>query len=94
MLDLLKDLWGFASERKKFWLVPLIGTASRSTTSQDQHSRIGSVDSMMTGRRELRMLLGDEEQTAGMTALESGERIASTGCLAMRPRDRFLSSII
>lgn len=26
MLDLLKDLWGFASERKKFWLVPLIGT--------------------------------------------------------------------
>ena len=75
-------------------LVPLIGTASRSTTSQDQHSRIGSVDSMMTGRRELRMLLGDEEQTAGMTALESGERIASTGCLAMRPRDRFLSSII
>ncbi|MFZ1120294.1 MAG: DUF5989 family protein, partial [Candidatus Binataceae bacterium] len=26
MLDLFKDLWGFASERKKFWLVPLIGT--------------------------------------------------------------------
>lgn len=26
MLDLLKDLWGFASERRKFWLVPLIGT--------------------------------------------------------------------
>lgn len=26
MLDLLKDLWGFASERKKFWLLPLIGT--------------------------------------------------------------------
>jgi hypothetical protein len=26
MLDLLKDLWGFARERKKFWLVPLIGT--------------------------------------------------------------------
>jgi hypothetical protein len=26
MLDLLRDLWGFASERKKFWLVPLIGT--------------------------------------------------------------------
>ena len=24
MLDLLKDLWGFASERKKFWLLPLI----------------------------------------------------------------------
>ena len=26
MLDLLRDLWGFASARKKFWLVPLIGT--------------------------------------------------------------------
>jgi hypothetical protein len=26
MLDLLRDLWGFARERKKFWLVPLIGT--------------------------------------------------------------------
>jgi hypothetical protein len=26
MFDLLKDLWGFARERKKFWLVPLIGT--------------------------------------------------------------------
>ncbi|HZO83496.1 MAG TPA: DUF5989 family protein [Candidatus Binataceae bacterium] len=26
MLDLLRDLWGFASERKKFWLVPLIAT--------------------------------------------------------------------
>lgn len=26
MLDLLKDLWGFASKRRKFWLVPLIGT--------------------------------------------------------------------
>jgi Family of unknown function (DUF5989) len=26
MFDLLKDMWGFASERKKFWLVPLIGT--------------------------------------------------------------------
>jgi Family of unknown function (DUF5989) len=26
MGELLKDLWGFASERKKFWLVPLIGT--------------------------------------------------------------------
>jgi len=26
MLDVLKDLWGFARERKKFWLVPLIGT--------------------------------------------------------------------
>ena len=26
MLDLLKDLWGFARQRKKYWLVPLIGT--------------------------------------------------------------------
>ncbi len=26
MFDLLKDLWGFASERKKFWLIPLIAT--------------------------------------------------------------------
>lgn len=26
MLEILKDLWGFASERKKFWLVPLIAT--------------------------------------------------------------------
>src|SRR5579863_811755 len=26
MFDLLKDLWGFARERKKYWLVPLIGT--------------------------------------------------------------------
>ena len=26
MLDLLKDLWGFARDRKKYWLVPLIGT--------------------------------------------------------------------
>jgi len=26
MFDLLKDLWGFARERKKFWLVPIIGT--------------------------------------------------------------------
>lgn len=25
MLDLLKDLWRFARERKKVWLVPLIG---------------------------------------------------------------------
>lgn len=24
MLDLLKDLWGFMRERKKFWLAPLI----------------------------------------------------------------------
>jgi hypothetical protein len=26
MLDLFKDLWGFARDRKKYWLVPLIGT--------------------------------------------------------------------
>ncbi|HVA81784.1 MAG TPA: DUF5989 family protein [Candidatus Binataceae bacterium] len=26
MLELLRDLWGFARERRKFWLVPLIGT--------------------------------------------------------------------
>ena len=24
MLDLLKDLWGFMRERKKFWLLPVI----------------------------------------------------------------------
>ena len=24
MLELLKDLWGFMLERKKFWLAPLI----------------------------------------------------------------------
>ena len=24
MFDLLKDLWGFMRERKKFWLLPLI----------------------------------------------------------------------
>jgi hypothetical protein len=24
MLELLKDLWGFARERKKFWLAPLV----------------------------------------------------------------------
>ncbi|MBI5683038.1 MAG: hypothetical protein HZC45_07735 [Deltaproteobacteria bacterium] len=24
MLDLLKDLWGFLKERKKFWLLPII----------------------------------------------------------------------
>ncbi|MGB5406104.1 MAG: DUF5989 family protein [Thiogranum sp.] len=24
MLNLLKDLWGFMSERKKFWLAPII----------------------------------------------------------------------
>ena len=24
MLDLLKDLWAFMKERKKFWLLPLI----------------------------------------------------------------------
>jgi hypothetical protein len=23
-LDFLKDLWGFLSERKKFWLLPVI----------------------------------------------------------------------
>jgi hypothetical protein len=26
MFDFFKDLWGFARERKKYWLVPLIGT--------------------------------------------------------------------
>jgi hypothetical protein len=26
MFELLKDIWGFARERKKFWLIPLIGT--------------------------------------------------------------------
>jgi Family of unknown function (DUF5989) len=26
MLELLKDLWGFARERRKFWLVPFIAT--------------------------------------------------------------------
>lgn len=26
MLELLRDLWGFARERRKFWLVPLIAT--------------------------------------------------------------------
>lgn len=26
MLELLKDLWGFMRERKKFWLTPLIAT--------------------------------------------------------------------
>lgn len=26
MLDLLKDFWGFARERKKLWLVPFIAT--------------------------------------------------------------------
>jgi len=25
MLDLLKDLWAFMKERKKFWLLPIIG---------------------------------------------------------------------
>ena len=25
MLDLLKDLWGFLNERKKWWLAPIIG---------------------------------------------------------------------
>lgn len=24
MLDLFKDLWDFMSERKKFWLIPII----------------------------------------------------------------------
>ena len=24
MLDLLKDLWGYMQERKKFWLAPII----------------------------------------------------------------------
>ena len=24
MLDLLRDLWGFMRERKKFWLAPLV----------------------------------------------------------------------
>ena len=24
MLDLLKDLWGFMRERKKFWMAPII----------------------------------------------------------------------
>jgi hypothetical protein len=26
MFELLKDLWGFARERKKFWLIPLIAS--------------------------------------------------------------------
>jgi hypothetical protein len=26
MFDLLKDLWGFMKERKKFWLAPIIIT--------------------------------------------------------------------
>lgn len=26
MIDLLKDLWGFMRERKKFWLAPLVLT--------------------------------------------------------------------
>lgn len=24
MMDLIKDLWGFMRERKKFWLAPII----------------------------------------------------------------------
>jgi hypothetical protein len=24
MIDLLKDLWGYLKERKKFWLAPII----------------------------------------------------------------------
>lgn len=27
MLDLLRDLWDFMKERKKFWLVPIIVVA-------------------------------------------------------------------
>jgi hypothetical protein len=26
MFEVLKDMWGFARERKKLWLIPLIGT--------------------------------------------------------------------
>jgi hypothetical protein len=26
MFDAVRDLWGFARERRKFWLIPLIGT--------------------------------------------------------------------
>ena len=26
MVELIKDLWGFMRERKKFWLTPLIAT--------------------------------------------------------------------
>jgi hypothetical protein len=26
MLELLKDLWGFARERRKVWLIPFIAT--------------------------------------------------------------------
>ena len=26
MLELLKDLWGFMRERKKFWLTPLVAS--------------------------------------------------------------------
>ena len=25
MLELLRDLWGYMSERKKYWLAPIIG---------------------------------------------------------------------
>lgn len=24
MLDLIKDLWNFIAERKKFWLIPIV----------------------------------------------------------------------
>lgn len=24
MIDLLKDLWGFLNERKKFWIAPIL----------------------------------------------------------------------
>jgi hypothetical protein len=26
MLDVVKDLWGFARERRKMWLIPFIAT--------------------------------------------------------------------
>jgi hypothetical protein len=26
MFEVFKDMWGFARERKKLWLIPLIGT--------------------------------------------------------------------
>jgi hypothetical protein len=26
MFGVIKDMWGFARERRKFWLIPLIGT--------------------------------------------------------------------
>ena len=27
MLDLIKDLWGFMKQRKKFWLAPIVVVA-------------------------------------------------------------------